>query len=111
LRDKLKLLKETDAQLLAIDPHEIWSAKYLLRETGFKTDDLQYPMLMDPTQTVSAMYGVAFQMRIHTELSNRPATFVIDKQGILRYAKPARTFADRPRPEQIITEIRKLKKP
>jgi peroxiredoxin len=111
LRDKLKSLKEIDAQLLAVDPHEIWSAKYLLRETGFKTDDLQFPMLMDPTQTVSATYGVAFQMRIHTEVSNRPTTFIIDKQGILRYAKAARTFSDRPRPEQIIVEIRKLKKP
>lgn len=111
MRDKLKSLKETDAQLLAVDPHEIWSAKYLLRETGFKTDDLQFPMLMDPTQTISATYGVAFQMRIHTEVSNRPATFVIDKQGILRYARLARTFADRPRPKQIIAEIRKLKSP
>ncbi|GAB4140970.1 MAG: hypothetical protein Tsb009_10540 [Planctomycetaceae bacterium] len=108
MREKLNALKELDAQLLAVDPHEIWSAKYLLRETGLRTDDVQYPMLMDPTHTVSATYGVAFQMRIHTELSNRPATFIIDRQGILRYARRAKTFADRPTPAQIVQELKKL---
>ncbi|MCH7549503.1 MAG: hypothetical protein IH969_08235, partial [Candidatus Krumholzibacteriota bacterium] len=69
------LLERFGAELLAVDPHEAWSAKYLLKEVGFGPQDVRYPLLMDPTQTVSAMYGVAFQMRIHTEWSNRPATF------------------------------------
>ena len=72
------------AQVLAIDPHESWSAKYLLKDSGLETADVNFPLLMDPSLTVSATYGVAFQMRIHTELSNRPATFIIDKQGVIR---------------------------
>jgi len=95
--------------LLAVDPHEVWSAKFLLKETGFGTSDLQYPLLMDPAQTVSATYGVAFQMRIHTELSNRPATFVIDKTGVLRFAKRGKSFGDRPSASQIAAELKKLK--
>ena len=102
-------MTELNAQLLAIDPHEVFSARYLLMETGLSTDDVHYPVLMDPSLTVSAMYGVAFQMRIHVEVSNRPATFVIDKQGILRYAKRARTFADRPTPARIVAELTKLR--
>lgn len=94
---------------MSVDPHESWSAKFLLRETGLSTDDLHYPLLMDPSQTVSATYGVAFQMRIHTELSNRPATFIIDKQGVIRYVRRAKTFADRPRPNDIVAELKKLK--
>ncbi len=109
MRDKLESLADLNAVLLAVDPHEVYSAKYLLKETGFRTDDLQYPLLMDPAQTVSATYGVAFQMRIHTEVSNRPATFVIDQTGVMRYAKRARSFGDRPSPNQVVAELKKLR--
>jgi len=109
LREKLATFKQQKAELLAIDPHEVWSAKFLLRETGLATDDLQFPLLLDPSQTVSATYGVAFQMRVHVEVSNRPATFLIDKAGILRYARRGRSFADRPRAAQVLAELKKLK--
>ncbi len=109
MREKLEEIKDLDAQLLAVDPHEVWSAKYLLKETGLGTDDLNYPLLMDPSLTISAMYGVAFGMRIHTEVSNRPATFVIDKSGVIRYARLAQSFADRPTPNQIVAALKNLK--
>ena len=63
---------------------------------------------VDPTLTVSATYGVAFGMRVHTEESNRPATFIIDKEGVLRYAKRGTSFSDRPTPKQILSELKKL---
>ncbi len=109
MRDELRQFEDLDAVLLGIDPHEAWSAKFLLKETGFSTDDLSYPMLTDPSLTVSAAYGVAFQMRIHTELSNRPATFVIDKAGTIRFEQRAETFGDRPTPDQIIQVLKKMK--
>jgi hypothetical protein len=47
-----------------------------------------YPVLADPAATVSAVYGVAFQ--VHNKKSNgwanRPAKFVIDRQGAIRCA-------------------------
>lgn len=104
-------MEALDAQLLAVDPHESYSAKYLLKETGLGTDDIHYPLLVDPSCTVSAAYGVPFQMRIHTELSDRPATFVIDKQGVIRYARLGESFSDRPQPDQIVDELKKLSKP
>lgn len=100
--------EEGAAQVLGVDPHESWSAKYLLKDSGLETSDLNFPLLMDPSLTVSATYGVAFQMRIHTELSNRPATFIIDKSGIIRYVRRARSFGDRPSPKQIAAELEKL---
>ena len=69
---------------------------------------MSFPLLMDGAMTVSATYGIAFQMRIHTELSNRPATFIIDRQGIVRYAHRGRTFGDRPKLEEIEAELKKL---
>jgi peroxiredoxin len=109
LRAKLAEIKEQSAQLLAVDPHEVWSAKFLLGETGQSTDDLNFPLLMDPSLTVSATYGVAFQMRIHTEWSNRPATFVIDAEGVLRYAHRGTSFNDRPTANSVIEELKKLR--
>ena len=108
MRRRLDDLKSHGAQLLAIDPHESWSAKYLLKESGFETDDVHYPLLLDPTQTVSATYGVAFQMRIHTEVSNRPATFIIDREGVVRYERRATKYNDRPTPDEIIEQLGKL---
>ena len=108
MRDTIAANSKLEAQLLAIDPHENWSAKYLLKETGLEADDVSYPLLMDPSCTVSAAYGVAFQMRIHVEESNRPATFIIDHKGILRYAKRGKSFSDRPTPKDIEAELEKL---
>jgi peroxiredoxin len=96
------------AQLLAVDPHEEWSARYLLKETGAGLDALQYPLLLDPALVVSATYGVASQMRIHVEWSNRPATFVVDRDGVLRYAHRARAFADRPTAAEVAAVLRRL---
>lgn len=108
MRDTLKDFNELDAQVIAIDPHESWSAKFMLKDAGFPTDAVNFPLLMDPTHTVSATYGVAFQMRIHVEWSNRPATFVIDRDGVIRYEKRATTFGDRPTPLQIVDILKSL---
>ncbi len=45
-------------------------------------------------------------MRIHVEQSNRPATFVIDREGILRFARRATTFSDRPTPDEVLAVLR-----
>ena len=108
MRGRLADLEKLGAQLIAVDPHEAYSGRHFLKEVGLATDDLHYPLLLDPACIVSATYGVPFQMRIHTELSNRPATFVIDIDGVIRYARRGKSFADRPRANQIIAELKKL---
>jgi len=47
-------------------------------------------------------------MNIHTEWSNRPATFLIDKAGVIRYEKRGTAFGDLPKPADILNEIDKL---
>jgi len=106
LRDKVS--KRSDVQILAIDPHETWSARHLLKETGFSEQDVAFPLLEDAAHTVSATYGVAFQMRIHTEWSNRPATFVIDREGVIRSAHVGERFNDRPTSKAIIEQLDRL---
>jgi peroxiredoxin len=94
--------------LLVVDPHESWPAKHFQKEVGLETGEVGYPLALDPTHVVSATYGVAFQMRIHTELSNRPATFIVDRNGTLRFARRAKTFSDRPTADEILSELKKL---
>jgi peroxiredoxin len=109
LREQITAIREQGAELVAVDPHEKWASQSLLKETGLSTDQLNFPLLLDPALTVSATYGVAFQMRIHAEWSNRPATLIVDRNGIVRYARRAETFADRPSPDDILSELAKLR--
>ena len=108
MREQLASRKDLDVQLLAVDPHDEASARFLLKESGFDTSEVHFPLLMDPSLTVSATYGVAFQMKVHVEWSNRPATFIIDRSGVIRYARRAKTFSDRPKPKEILAELKKL---
>ena len=94
--------------MLAVDPHESYRVRHMLRDVGFKADQVAYPILADSVATVSATYGVAFQMNVHTEWSNRPATFVIDREGIIRYERRGKTFGDRPKPDELLKELDKL---
>lgn len=109
MRDRLADFEKAGTQLLVVDPHDAQSATYFLKDVGLESGDVGYPLLLDPAHTVSATYGVAFQMRIHTELSNRPATFVIDREGVIRYERRAKTFADRPTVDEILAELTKLR--
>jgi peroxiredoxin len=108
LRDKISDFEKAGAQLLVVDPHESWAAKHFLKDVGLESGDIGYPLLMDPALTVSATYGLAMQMKIHVEWSNRPATFLIDREGVIRYERRAKTFSDRPKPDELVTELKKL---
>ena len=108
MRDKISDFEKAGAQLLVVDPHESWSAKHFLKDVGLESGDIGYPLLIDPALTVSATYGVAMQMKIHVELSNRPATFIIDREGVIRYERRAKTFSDRPKPDDLVAELKKL---
>lgn len=108
MQAKLESLQELNATVLAIDPHDRFSSQFLLKEAGLSTADLKIPLLLDTGLTASAAYGVLFQMRIHTEWSNRPATFIVDRDGVIRFIQRAKTFNDRPSVGQIIEQLKQL---
>ncbi len=108
MREKLGELDKRDALLFAVDPHESYRVRHMLRDAGTEVDEVSFPVLADPASTVSASYGVAFQMQVHTERANRPATFIIDKQGVLRFAHRGKKYSDRPKLADIIDELDKL---
>ena len=101
-------LEKMDVQVLVVDPHERYRIAHMLRSSGEADGGSAFPILADPAQTISATYGVASQMRIHGEWSNRPSTFLIDKEGIIRYRHLATTYADRPELKKILDILRRL---
>lgn len=108
MRDRIKDFDNRGVQILAVDPHESYRVRHMLRDVGLKADAVAFPILADPANTVSATYGVAFQMNIHTEWSNRPTTFIVDKSGAVRYARRGTTFGDRPKPDEILKELDRI---
>lgn len=80
----------------------------MLRDAGLSTGALAFPILADAANVVSATYGVAFQMNIHTEWSNRPATFIVDPRGLIRWERRGKTFGDRPAPDDLLTVLKRL---
>lgn len=108
MRNRLEDFNAAGAQVLVIDPHESYRVAHMLRDAGFDLDDLHVPVLADPANVVSATYGVPFQMQIHTEWSNRPSVFLVDRDGILRKVYRAKTFNDRPTPEDLLRDLGEL---
>ncbi len=92
--------------MFIIVPHERCRTKWW-------SDKAKVTFLADPGYWVSSMYGVAFQMRIHTDTSNTPGTFLIDKQGVLRWSHIGigkANWRDRPTNQEILEKVRGLSK-
>ena len=108
LRASLSQIQQAGAQVIFIVPHERCRVKWWHDKVKG-----QFLVLADPGFWVSSMYGVAFQMRIHTDTSNTPGTFVIDKQGVLRWThigKGSKNWNDRPKPAQILAKVKEFAK-
>lgn len=110
MRNRLKDFDALGAQVLVVDPHESYRVRHVLKEAGFEPEDVHVPILADPSVSVSSTYGAAFQMRIHTEWSNRPSAFVIDRDGTIRSAHRAKSFNDRPTPDTLLEEVARFGK-
>ena len=69
---------------------------------------LEFPLLSDPESKVIDAYGVRNdQPDVHPGVSN-PAMFVIDRQGVVRFAKVSHDPAIRTSPELVVRELDRL---
>ena len=92
--------------MIFIVPHEKVRAKAWAQRTRGS-----FTVLADSGFAASAAYGVAFQMRIHTDTSNTPGTFLIGTDGVLKWAyigKGKRNWNDRPKPQTVLKQVRAL---
>jgi peroxiredoxin len=69
---------------------------------------LGYQILADPELAAVDAYGVRHDDAGPDHPIARPASFLIDKQGVIRWRDLTENYRYRPRPETILTEIDRL---
>jgi len=106
LQKATQQFEEAGARVFVVVPHDKARTQRWQAKAGPTV-----PVLCDPGFVVSCRYGVAFQMRIHTDTSNTPGTFVIDKHGTLVWAHIGtgkRNWGDRPTIEATLAKVKAL---
>lgn len=110
LRARLDRFEAGGAQVLVVESSEPYRIRATLDEARIPAGDLALPVLADPSHTVAATYGVAMQMH-HVEWLNRPTSFVIDRDGVLRYAHRGQEVSDRPTTDDLLAQVQSLHHP
>lgn len=78
MRDRYNEFEERGAQLLAIAPDTLENA-----QRYFEANDIPFPCLPDRDRQMFRQYDVKSAM---ISVGQRPGLFVIDKEGVVRYA-------------------------
>ena len=78
MRDNIAEFEKRDAQLLAIAPDSLESAR-----SYFQRNEIPFPCLADPDQEVYRQYDVKSAL---VSLGQRPGLFIVDGEGVVRYA-------------------------
>ena len=78
MRDRISEFDQRNAQVLAIAPESIDRTK-----SYFQRNDITFPCLADPARTVFRQYDVKSAL---VSVGQRPGLFVIDGEGVVRYA-------------------------
>jgi hypothetical protein len=136
LRDQVKEFEKRQTQVLFVFPQEAAHNRHWLRgrdkwealipeffedsadkhpwlkSRGSGPKETSCPLLADPSFTMSADYGLAFQA--WGADGNHPATFLIDREGVIRFvdlaASAGKNGSDRPPAEQLLKTIDELGK-
>ena len=85
-----------DAQLLAISPQDVKSHEGFSSKHGFK-----FPLLADTDKTVGSAYGVLGPVGFY-----RRSVFVVDADGVIRYARRSRTSATYRPTDELVKAIK-----
>ncbi len=123
-QDLIRLREEfekEDIQVFTIECHDRFRSRVMTGEEmqptyWFSRDDSPqagyldgrwWPHLVDLACGVGATYGVdPMQYVVHAEWINRPATVIVDKEGVVRLAYHGTYWGDRPKIEEILDMVR-----
>ncbi len=108
-----------DIEVVTIECHDIYRCRVMVgREfqpeywfskvspQGFYVGKIWWRHLVDVAGKVGATYGVQpMEFVVHAEWINRPATVIVDKEGIVRFAYYGTYWGDRPSIEQTLEMI------
>ena len=100
MRDDYQRFQNAEAEVVAVAPDTIENAR-----SFFERHRLPFPCLADPDRRVFRMYDV--QSRL-VSLGQRPALFVIDKEGIVQYAHLGSQQWEIPTDETVLAQLEAL---
>ena len=114
MRDRLKEIEGKGAQILVVYSQEPAYIRLAIEGLGAKhigpfrhacdaSGKPVFPLLGDPASVVAATYGVAFQGFNGTHA--RPATFVIDREGVIRFVAAKGDVGDQPSADKLLEVI------
>jgi peroxiredoxin len=71
-------------------------------------EDLGFPLLVDPDLETVRAYGLLNQ---ENPTVPHPTALVLDREGVVRYARVDENYRQRPSPEELLAALRKLEPP
>jgi len=92
--------RNTAVLAVVVDPVEQNAG--VVRDVG-----LEYHVLSDPDLTVIEAYGLRHDRHGEPSIS-RPATFLIDRDGVVRWRNVTENFRLRPKPDAVLAAIDSL---
>ena len=101
LQEVYGTISRLNAEILAISVDDLPGARQAVQDLG-----LEFPVLSDPAAEVVNAYGV---FNLHNNNLPTPATFIIDREGVIRWGYIGETAAsDRPDTSLVIGQLRQL---
>lgn len=100
LRDHHQAFGRRGAEIVAISSEDRAQAAQIKREEA-----LPFPILSDPEHRVIDAYGVFHDDEPKGRPIARPATFVLDAVGAIRYRYVGENPSDRPSPDEILAAV------
>lgn len=88
---------------MAVVAQKAEAVRRYIEETG-----LPYDILIDETRAVAKSYGVWHAWGLDAYNIARPAVFLIDRSGVIRYSFIAKRQDEYPSPGEIMGEIEEL---
>lgn len=92
VRDNMSLFNNVDAQVLGISVDSLYTLAKFKEEQGFN-----FPLLSDFNKEVSKLYNALYdEFSYNMKGVSKRASFVIDRQGIVRYEQVLEKAGDLP---------------
>ena len=103
MRHRYPEFQALGAALVLVSPDDQGATRDLVARL-----ELPYPVLSDPDLAVTDAYGARHDHEPNGKLIPRPAAFVIDQAGRIRFAYKGDSVPDRPSEDTLLEVIRGL---
>ena len=100
MNGKYDEIQALDAEILAVSTDDLSDSQWVIDNVG-----LSFPILFDPQVTTVADYGVYNLLGDELAASS---TFVIDKDGVIRWMHAAESFDDQVPASTILDQLRMI---